>query len=195
MSGPRQAFAAWSRSAAAQDAKGRAEAGRGAVPRSLSPRFQRLSEIPGRVDQPATHQEHQCLIRLGWDGRTLERSLLLPGHDRWLSRDLRAPAALELLDVWRPSDPFDGDLLFELLFGADSDLYQDLLADPWGAGSATPAAPTRWPWRIRLLIDAGSPLLHCLPWTLISHTTAGSNRSVPPGACASPTGRAAPAWT
>ena len=137
----------------------------------------------------------ECLIRLAWDGHTLERSLFLPGHDRWWSPDLRAPAALEWLDVWRPSDPFDGDLLFELLFGADSDLYQGLLADPWGEGSATPAAPTRWPWRIRLLLDAGSPLLHCLPWTLISHQglplrDSGWTVELAPSAV----GRARPEW-
>jgi hypothetical protein len=109
----------------------------------------------------------ECSIRLAWDGRSLERSFLPPGHLDWLSPALAAPDALDQLALWQPGLPFDGDLLFELLFGNDSAEYQPLLADPYG--DSLVATPIRYPWRIRLLVDERSPLLHCLPWTRISN--------------------------
>jgi hypothetical protein len=110
-----------------------------------------------------------CLIRLHRDGAGVGRSFLLPGHQRWLSPELQAPDALDALALWQPGLPFDGDLLFELLFGNDPAGHRDLLSDPYGDARGGAGEPSRQPWRVRLLIEDGDPLLQCLPWTRIAH--------------------------
>jgi hypothetical protein len=117
----------------------------------------------------AVGQRPECWVRLRRDGRRLARELLFPGHPQWRSPALDDGDALDALELWQPGLPFDGDRLFELLFGADPAAYRELLSDPWGDEPGAMDEPSRWPWRIRLSIDARDPALECLPWSRIAH--------------------------
>lgn len=125
-----------------------------------------------RPGHSAATQRPECWLRLHRDGRRLQRELLLPGYPQWRSPALNDTDALDALELWQPGLPFDGDRLFELLFGADSADYRALLSDPWGDDPGAIAEPSRWPWRIWLSIDPGDPrdqALAALPWTRIAH--------------------------
>ena len=109
----------------------------------------------------------ECWIWLDNHGDKLRRSYLPPGHQQPLRPQISAPDAENTLGYWRPGYDFDGDQLFDLLFGQDQAEGLQLLANPWGEGGDH--VPTRYPWRIRLVIDPREHKLQCLPWTTISH--------------------------
>ena len=109
----------------------------------------------------------QLLIRLQRSGVELIREYLLPNHQRPYSPELPGEDAIGRLELWQPGQPFDGDLLFELLFGNDETLYQELLTVP--SSNPGPTSAGLHPWRLRLLIDPDDERLQSLPWTHISH--------------------------
>jgi hypothetical protein len=71
------------------------------------------------------------------------------------------------LSTWRACLPFDGDQLYELLFGGDSGTAELILRAASGQEDAQKVPPTRYPFRIRLLTDDQD--LMGLPWASISH--------------------------
>jgi hypothetical protein len=144
-------------------------------------------QVSGWPGQGTGQIRPDCLIRLHSDGRKLHPAFLLPGHQRWRSPEREAADALDRLELWQPGQAFDGDLLFELLFGSDPALCRQILSDPYGDAPPGMTEPSCYPWRVRLLIDDAEPDLQCLPWTRISHqgiplSAAGWTVELSPGA-------------
>jgi len=127
------------------------------------------SRRPGdhRLRPDRTGIRPECWIRLCVAGECLANEFLMPGMDRWLGPELRSGDALNALQLWQPGNAFEGDLLFELLFGADPGLYRELLSDPFGEDPGVVTEPPRWPWRLRLIPDENDDRLASLPWTKI----------------------------
>ena len=136
-----------------------------ATPPDARPARQRLSGAHGHGGAARP----ECWIRLSRVGDELVHEMLFPGHSHWISPSLDAKDALDSLAIWQPGLPFDGELLFELLFGRDPDAYLELLSDPWSDQPGVREAPSRWPWRIRLSIASADGDLQSLPWTSIAH--------------------------
>lgn len=133
--------------------------------RRAEPRSERGIRLP----QGADGRRPQLPIRLQRAGVTLSREFILPGRQRPYSPELPGEAAVGRLELWQPGESFDGDLLFELLFGDDEGRYQEMLAGPSNGSSPSAAGPSLHPWRIRLVVDPADDKLQALPWTHISH--------------------------
>lgn len=133
------------------------------------------SSTRGRASahRPATHVRPgvrpECVIRLVRFGKTIAREFWPSGAERWLKPELKAPNAEDRLELWQPGVAFEGDLLFELLFGQDPAAARAILRNPFGPDSGARSEPGRWPWRLRLALDPADTQLQCLPWTRISY--------------------------